>query len=104
MSFDFNDLMGVIKVAGRDLARNCLALWFCMLDKDTPMHIRAIILAKLGYVVSPLDAIPDALPFIGLSDDISIIAATILLLALHIKQEHWEKADNVINKYSWRSS
>ena len=38
-------------------------------------HLRdkAIIIGALGYLISPLDAVPDAIPIAGLSDDLGVL-------------------------------
>lgn len=53
------------------------------------------LLAGLGYVVDPVDAVPEALlgPF-GLTDDVSIIAMLLSLLACELASFlEWEAAD-----------
>lgn len=44
----------------------------------------AAILATLGYVASPIDAIPDVIPILGLSDDASVVALTVSSLAYEL--------------------
>ena len=42
----------------------------------------------LAYFILPTDAIPDVLPVLGLTDDAAVLAATIKLVANHIRPEH----------------
>jgi uncharacterized membrane protein YkvA (DUF1232 family) len=37
------------------------------------MKDKAIIIGALGYLISPLDVIPDAIPIAGLTDDIAVL-------------------------------
>ena len=51
----------------------------------------AALLGALGYVVSPVDAIPDLLVGIGLTDDAAVVTATIGLLGMEITNfRMWE--------------
>ena len=34
---------------------------------------KAIIIGALGYLISPMDIVPDAIPIAGLSDDIAVL-------------------------------
>lgn len=43
-----------------------------------------MVLAALGYVVSPADAVPDPIPALGLADDAGVVMATIAVLATEI--------------------
>lgn len=49
-------------------------------DARVPMAEKALFLAALVYVISPLDFIPDVFPFIGQVDDIYVVALTLLRL------------------------
>lgn len=82
----------IARVAGRELITKALTLWFCLRDKDTPARIRAIILGDLLYLVSPFDAIPDAIPGLGFSDDMAVLTLAFVTLAAHLKPEHHERA------------
>ncbi len=42
------------------------------------------LLATLGYVVSPIDAVPDLVPFVGLADDAGVVALTVGTLAVEL--------------------
>ena len=48
-------------------------------DPSVPMLFKALPVAALFYVLSPLDFVPDVLPFIGQLDDL-----TILLIGLEL--------------------
>lgn len=51
----------------------------------------AALLGSLGYVVSPIDAIPDVLIGIGFTDDAAVVTATIAFLSMEIANfRSWE--------------
>jgi uncharacterized membrane protein YkvA (DUF1232 family) len=88
---------GFVAKAKRNLgkipkAREVVALYFCLIDPATPAWVKAIVAAALAYFILPIDAIPDILPIIGLSDDLSLLAAAYASVAVFITPEHLEKA------------
>ncbi|CQD20432.1 hypothetical protein BN000_04905 [Mycobacterium europaeum] len=42
-------------------------------DRELPRRIRIALVALIGFVVSPIDLIPDAIPVIGFADDVIIV-------------------------------
>ncbi|WP_134772755.1 YkvA family protein [Ornithinimicrobium flavum] len=51
----------------------------------------AALLGALGYVVSPVDAIPDILVGVGFTDDAAVVTATIGILGMEIANfRSWE--------------
>lgn len=73
-------------------AEDAVAAYYCALDRETPMHVRAALIGALAYFVMPLDAVPDFLPLMGFADDASILAAAIAAVRLHMTDRHREAA------------
>ena len=61
--------------------------------KEYSLKNYIIVIAAIIYVVSPIDAVPDILPVIGLADDATVIGAAFMSL-----QEEFNKYSN------WRNS
>jgi uncharacterized membrane protein YkvA (DUF1232 family) len=63
-------------------------------DQRVPLAEKAFLTGAIVYVISPLDLIPDVLPFIGQVDDLYLIALTMLRLLgrapVEALDEHWE--------------
>lgn len=57
------------------------ALWQMIKDPDAAWGAKALAIGALVYLVSPIDAIPDVIPFLGLTDDAGIITAAVTSLA-----------------------
>lgn len=59
------------------------------------------VLGVLGYLILPVDAIPDFIPVVGLTDDIGAIAYLIRSLATYItpeiKQQARDRARKIIH-------
>ena len=75
-----------------------VTLWYALRDKDTPTWAKSIILGTLGYFILPLDAIPDLLPIIGFSDDLTALVSATAMIWAHIKPEHTNKAKGFVSK------
>jgi len=69
-------------------AEDLLAAYYCAFDKDTPLSVKATLVAAITYFVLPVDAIPDVLPVIGFTDDAAVLATAINLVASHMKPVH----------------
>lgn len=68
----------VAKRAGAKLVYVSLILYYTLQSDKVSMKDKAIIIGALGYLISPLDVLPDAFPIVGLTDDLSV-----LLYVLH---------------------
>lgn len=81
-------LGGYALAAGREVVEKVLTLWETLKDKDTPAWAKGVIIAALGYFISPIDAIPDVIPGVGYADDLGALAAALAAVAMHVKDEH----------------
>ena len=78
--------------AGSKLVYNALVLFYTLMDPSTPMQYKAIIAGALGYLILPMDFIPDFLPFAGLVDDWAALATALYHVVSSITPEIKEKA------------
>ena len=62
------------------------SLWTFIRESDAGRDKKAMALASLVYLISPLDAVPDFIPGLGLLDDVSVILLVCGMLAELIKQ------------------
>ena len=63
------------------------ARWRFLSDPNAPLAGKAIAIAALVYLVSPIDAIPDLIPLVGLTDDVGVITMTFAQLATDLKKD-----------------
>ena len=82
--------------ACRDVAEKAVTLYYCMIDRDTPTWAKTKIAGALGYLVLPVDAIPDAVPVVGYTDDAAVLALAFATVVMHIKPEHMARARKFI--------
>lgn len=69
-------------------------------DARVPTAEKALFIAAIVYVVSPLDFIPDVFPFIGQVDDIYVVALTLLRLVNRtdesVVRQHWSGGGDIV--------
>lgn len=80
------------KTAGREVIEKALWLYYAAQEKNTPPWAKAVIIGALGYFISPIDAIPDVVPFVGFSDDLGAMAVAIATVAAYINDDVKAKA------------
>ncbi len=70
-------------------------------DARVPTAEKALFLGAIVYVISPLDFIPDVLPFIGQVDDIYLVALTLLRLVNRsdetVVRELWPGGGDIVS-------
>lgn len=87
------------KFAGRKILEPAIELYFAATDKDTPAWAKRTIYGALGYLLLPVDVLPDFLPMVGFTDDLGILLAAVAAVATHIKPEHKAKARAMMQKW-----
>src|SRR5215218_3635579 len=69
-------------------------------DSRVPTVEKALFVAAIVYVISPIDFIPDIFPFIGQVDDVYVVALTLLRLVNRtderIVREHWSGGGDIV--------
>ena len=78
-------------------AEDALAAYYCALDRQTPLSVRAALWGALAYFIMPFDVIPDYLPLIGYTDDAAVLATALRMVASHMLPEHREAARRALN-------
>lgn len=52
-------------------------------NPTTPNHMKALIIGAIGYIIFPLDLIPDITPLVGYTDDLSSVASIVAGVAAY---------------------
>lgn len=92
-------IKSVLKSAGLTAIYKALQLYYVMLKPECPMHIKAAIITTLGYFISPIDLIPDAIPVVGFSDDIMAISSALIWAQCYVDEEVKRNAKAIIDKF-----
>jgi len=80
------------RTAGEEVIEKALWLYYVLQKPDTPAWAKATVIGALGYLIWPLDAIPDFLGPIGYVDDLGVLAAAVTSLSMYIDKDIKEKA------------
>jgi len=79
-------------VADLPFAEDLLAAYYCAFDRQTPLHVKVVLLGAIAYFILPTDLIPDYIPVIGYIDDAAVLAGAIKIVSSHITADHCEAA------------
>ena len=88
----------IAKRAGAKLVYIALVLYYTLQSDKVSIKDKAIIVGALGYLVSPLDVIPDAIPIVGLGDDLAVLLYVIGKTG-DVSEEIKEKAKSKLTKW-----
>ncbi len=87
------------KTAGTKVVYTALLLFYAYKRKETPTWAKNIVLGTLGYLISPIDAIPDLSPIIGYTDDIGVLTFGLVTISAYVNKEVKENAREKLTKW-----
>ena len=97
---DFVDKISrIAKRAGSKLVYAALILYYTLQSDKVSKADKAIIIGALGYMISPLDVIPDAIPIAGLTDDLAVLLYVLKKVWSDIDPEIQAKAKKRLSKW-----
>lgn len=77
----------VVKKVGANVAYPALLLYYVLKSSNVPLKVKAEIVGALGYLILPLDLIPDWLPVVGYTDDLGALLAVISDVSPYITKD-----------------
>lgn len=89
----------IAKRAGAKLVYAALILYYTLQSDKVSKTDKAIIIGALGYMISPIDVIPDAIPIAGLTDDLAVLVFVLRKVWGSVEPEVQEKAKNRLEKW-----
>ena len=89
----------IAKRAGAKLVYSALIIYYTLQSKDVSMTDKAIIIGALGYLISPIDVIPDAIPIAGLTDDLGVLAYVLKKVWGSVSEEVKQKAKDKLSEW-----
>ena len=89
----------IAKRAGAKLVYAALILYYTLHSDKISVKDKAIIVGALGYLISPLDVIPDAIPIAGLGDDLAVLVYVLNKVWGNVSDEIKEKAKAKLGKW-----
>ncbi len=97
---DFVDKISrIAKRAGAKLVYVALILYYTLQSDKVSKADKAIIIGALGYMISPLDVMPDAIPIVGLTDDLAVLLFVLKKVWGDVDPDIKEKAKNRLSKW-----
>ena len=89
----------IAKRAGAKLVYAALILYYTLQSDKVSKKDKALIIGALGYMISPLDAIPDAIPIAGLTDDLAVLLFVLKRVWTDIDPEIQQQAKKKLSKW-----
>jgi uncharacterized membrane protein YkvA (DUF1232 family) len=80
----WNTVQSYAKKIGVQSVYSSLLLFYAFKRKETPAWAKNIIIGVLGYLIAPIDLIPDLTPFIGYTDDLGVLGIGLVAIASYI--------------------
>ena len=89
----------VAKRAGAKFVYVSLILYYTLQSDNVSLKDKAIIIGALGYLLSPLDIIPDPIPIAGLGDDLAVLLYVLKKVWGDVPESVREKAHANLSKW-----
>jgi uncharacterized membrane protein YkvA (DUF1232 family) len=89
----------VAKRAGAKLVYAALILFYTLQSDKISLKDKALIIGALGYLISPVDVVPDAIPIAGLSDDLAVLIYVLKMVWTDIDPEIQQRAKDKLNEW-----
>ena len=89
---------------GDKLLYPAMILYCMMKSPEVSIRDKALIVGALGYLILPIDAVPDFIPMLGIVDDLSAIMLVIKALQKHltpeIRNEARQQTDKLLKQHN----
>ena len=92
-------LKGFAGKAGIKVVYIALLLYYMLVDEAVDLKSKMTIVAGLGYFILPFDLIPDFLPIIGFTDDLSVLMITLSIVRGNITDLHRVSARGTMEQW-----
>ncbi|MGI6233144.1 MAG: YkvA family protein [Prevotella sp.] len=89
----------IAKRAGAKLVYSALILYYTLESDKVSVKDKAIIIGALGYLIGPLDVMPDAIPIAGLSDDLAVLIYVLKKVWGEVSEDVKTKARNKLSTW-----
>lgn len=89
----------IAKRAGAKLVYVALVLYYTLQSDKVSVKDKAVIIGALGYLISPLDLIPDAFPIAGLTDDLTVLLFVLKKVWGDVSDDVKEKAKAKLSQW-----
>lgn len=87
-----------VKSLGKTVLKPAMLLYYVMKSPDVPLTVKGTIAGALGYLILPLDLIPDVIPVAGYTDDSAALVAVVKMCDSYITPKIKAQAEAKINE------
>ena len=92
----------VAVLVGAKVLYPALQLYYLLQSKDVPIKAKTLIIGALGYLILPADLIPDFIPALGFTDDLTALTLALRTVGKHltpeINRQAKEQTDKMLKK------
>ncbi len=103
----FDKILNYAKEIGVAVIYKALQLFYVTQKPEVAMKVKATIYGALGYLILPIDLVPDMIPVVGYGDDAAAIAFALGLAHMYIDegvcQQAKTKLENIFGKEALES-
>ena len=89
----------IAKRAGAKLVYVALVLYYTLQSDKVSVKDKAVSIGALGYLISPLDLIPDAFPIAGLTDDLTVLLYVVKKVWGDVSDDVKDKAKSKLSQW-----
>ncbi|NDY42651.1 DUF1232 domain-containing protein [Dissulfurirhabdus thermomarina] len=90
----------VLRRAARSIPKFLALLVNLLRDPRVSAGDKAILGATVAYLLNPVDLVPDWIPFLGMVDDVYLVALALLRLLVRtdeaVLREHWRGEGDIV--------
>lgn len=83
---------------GRKVLYPTLQLYYLLQSNEVPVKTKTLIIGALGYLILPADLVPDFIPALGFTDDLTAIMVALRAANKHITPEIRQQAKDQTDK------
>lgn len=95
----FNVIKNQASKLGSKVIYTALLLFYAYKRNDTPVWAKNIIIGALGYLISPIDMLPDLTPILGYTDDFGVLSFGLVTIASYINSDIKVQAKERMQKW-----
>lgn len=96
-------LQRILQKGGMRLLYSALLLYYAFKRSDIPAWAKSIIIGVIGYLISPIDSIPDLTPIIGYTDDLGLLSYALVMIAGYVNNDVRDKAKERLSKLTGKT-
>ena len=95
----FDSISRILKKSGAKILYPAIILYLVLTKSNAPIQTKITIISSLGYLISPIDCIPDAIFAIGLGDDFSALYIAVSNIKSYITEKIKNEAKSIVSTW-----